>query len=239
MKKYTKIVATISDKRCDVDFIRKLYKAGMNVVRLNTAHLDYEGMSSIITSVREVSQKIAILIDTKGPEIRTTKCEDSISLETGNVVRIIGDPAKETTKDCIYVSYENIVEDVIVGSHILIDDGEIGLIVVDSDKDSLICNVLNNGILGSRKSVNIPGVRINLPSLTARDLDYIKFAISNEIDFIAHSFVRNANDVKEIQKILNENDSPIKIIAKIENQEGVNNINEILENVYEIGRAHV
>ena len=232
MKKYTKIVATISDKRCDVDFIRKLYKAGMNVVRLNTAHLDYEGMNLIITSIREVSQKIAILIDTKGPEIRTTKCEDSILLKTGDMIRIIGDPTKETTKDCICTSYENIVEDVATGSHLLIDDGEIDLVVTDSDKDSLICNVLNNGTLGSRKSVNIPGVRINLPSLTARDLDYIKFAIDNEIDFIAHSFVRNADDVKEIQKILDENDSPIKIIAKIENQEGVNNIDDILKNVY-------
>ncbi|MDR2926954.1 MAG: pyruvate kinase [Cytophagaceae bacterium] len=232
MKKYTKIVATVSDQRCETAFIHDLYKAGMNVVRLNTAHMDFEGMSLVINNVREVSPKIAILIDTKGPEIRTTKCVGNISLKAGDTVRIIGNPSMETTAECIHVSYISIVDDIAVGSHILIDDGEIDMVVVDSDGDSLICNILNDGILSSRKSVNVPGVRINLPSLTARDIDNIKFAIDNDIDFIAHSFVRNAEDVLAIQKILDEHDSPVKIIAKIENQEGVNNIDEILEHVY-------
>ncbi len=232
MKKYTKIVATISDKRCEVDFVRELYKAGMNVVRMNTAHLDYEGITRIITNVREVSEKIALLIDTKGPEIRTTVCSENIILTTGDQIRIIGDPSGETTKDCIYVSYPKIAEDVLVGGHILIDDGEIDLVVVDTDGNALICDVLNNGVLGSRKSINVPGVRINLPSLSERDLEFIKYSIENNIDFIAHSFVRNAADVIEIQQILDSHDSPIKIIAKIENQEGVENIDEILEHVY-------
>ncbi len=232
MNKFTKIVATISDKRCEVEFIKALYEAGMNAVRLNTAHLDFEGLNKIINNVRKVSDEIAILIDTKGPEIRTTVCEGTISLKTGNDIWLRGEPDKATTSECINVSYPLIAEDVAVGSHILIDDGEIDLIVKDSDGKGLLCEIINNGQLGSRKSVNVPGVRINLPSLTEKDLEYIQYAIDNKIDFIAHSFVRNANDVLEIQKILNEKESTAKIIAKIENQEGVENIDEILENVY-------
>jgi len=232
MKKHTKIVATVSDLRCDVDFVKKLYKAGMNVVRMNTAHVDFEGLDRLISNVRQVSEKIALLMDTKGPEIRTTKCDGNLVLNIGDKVIIKGDPTGITTKEVIYVSYANIADDVIAGSHILFDDGEIDLIVNEVKGGELHCEVLNNGVLGSRKSVNIPGVRINLPSLTGRDLEFIDYAIKNDIDFIAHSFVRNAQDVMDIQKILDEHDSPIKIIAKIENQEGVENIDEILEHVY-------
>ena len=232
MKKHTKIVATVSDLRCEVDFLKKLYKAGMNVVRMNTAHVDFEGLDRLISNVRQVSEKIALLMDTKGPEIRTTKCDGDLELSTGDKVIIKGDPLGKTTKEIIYVSYASIADDVTVGSHILFDDGEIDLIVNEIKDGSLHCEVLNNGVLGSKKSVNIPGVRINLPSITDKDRDFIAYAIENDIDFIAHSFVRNAKDVLEIQKILDASDSPIKIIAKIENQEGVENIDEILEHVY-------
>jgi pyruvate kinase len=232
MKKHTKIVATVSDLRCDVDFVKQLYKAGMNVVRMNTAHVDFEGLDRLISNVRQVSEKIALLMDTKGPEIRTTKCERDLELITGDKVIIKGNPGGITTKEVICVSYANITDDVTAGSHILFDDGEIDLIVQKVENGNLYCEVLNSGILGSKKSVNIPGVRINLPSLTDKDLDFINYAIENDIDFIAHSFVRNAQDVLEIQKILDAHDSPIKIIAKIENQEGVENIDEILEVVY-------
>lgn len=232
MKKHTKIVATVSDLRCDVDFVKKLYKAGMNVVRMNTAHVDFEGLDRLISNVRQVSEKIALLMDTKGPEIRTTKSDSDISLKMGEIVRLKGDPSGKTTKELIYVSYANIANDVGEGVHILFDDGEIDLIVRSVEDGILHCEVLNNGILGSKKSVNVPGVRINLPSLTERDIEFIDYAIEKDIDFIAHSFVRNADDVKAIQTILDERDSPIKIIAKIENQEGVENIDEILEVVH-------
>lgn len=182
--------------------------------------------------MRQVSEKIALLMDTKGPEIRTTKSESDISLKMGEIVRLKGDPSGKTTKALIYVSYANIANDVGEGVHILFDDGEIDLIVRSVEDGILHCEVLNNGILGSKKSVNVPGVRINLPSLTERDIEFIDYAIEKDIDFIAHSFVRNADDVKAIQTILDERDSPIKIIAKIENQEGVENIDEILEVVH-------
>ena len=160
MKKHTKIVATVSDLRCDVDFVKKLYKAGMDVVRMNTAHVDFEGLERVINNVRQVSEKIALLMDTKGPEIRTTRCDNDIVLEMGDIVYIKGDPSGKSDKEVICVSYPNIAEDVGVNSHLLFDDGEIDLVVRDVTNGMLKCEVLNNGTLGSKKSVNIPGVRI-------------------------------------------------------------------------------
>ena len=232
-QKFTKIVATISDKRCEVDFIRQLYQEGMNVVRMNSAHLQREGFLRIINNVREVSHRIAILIDTKGPEVRTTIAEnDSILLKTGDTVKVTGDVDLVSTKDCIAVNYPHFVRDLHVGDDILIDDGEIDLKVVTKDDNFLICTVLNDGKLGSRKSVNVPGVRINLPSLTPKDKENILFAIEQNLDFIAHSFVRSKQDLLDIQEILNAHNSPIKIISKIENQEGVDNIDEIIQHCY-------
>ncbi len=233
MSKSTKIVATISDKRCDVDFIRELYIEGMNVVRMNSAHLQKEGFLQIIKNVREVSHHIAILMDTKGPEVRTTIAEnDGIEIKAGDLLKVVGNPDQVSTGECISVNYPMFVRDLHIGDDILFDDGEIDLKVESKTDKYLLCKALNDGTLGSRKSVNVPGVRINLPSLTERDKQNILFAIENDIDFIAHSFVRNKQDILDIQKILDEHKSPIKIISKIENQEGVDNIDEILEYTY-------
>ena len=228
--KQTKIVASISDLRCDVDFIKALFKAGMNVVRMNTAHANREGFENLIRNVRQVSNRIGILMDTKGPEVRTTNnAEGSIDYKIGDKVRIVGNPEQDTTRECICVSYPNFVHDLSVGAHVLIDDGDLDLVVTDKDENALYCEVCNDATLGNRKSVNVPGVRINLPSLTEKDRNNILYAIEKEIDFIAHSFVRNKQDVLDIRAILDEHHSDIKIIAKIENQEGVDNIDEILE----------
>ncbi|MDP4277837.1 MAG: pyruvate kinase, partial [Bacteroidota bacterium] len=234
MSKHTKIVATISDKRCDVEFLQALFDAGMNVVRMNSAHLNEEGFRKIITNVRTVSSEIAILMDTKGPEIRTTINQDDkeIMVKTGELIHFAGDPSKTTTAECINCTYSNLVKDINPGIDLLIDDGEIDLKVIDKTADYLICEAQNDGLIGSRKSINIPGVRINLPSLTEKDKKNILLAIDYQVDFIAHSFVRSKQDVLAIQEILDDNVSPIKIIAKIENQEGVDNIDEILEVAY-------
>lgn len=230
MLKQTKIVASISDLRCDVDFIRALYEAGMNVVRMNTAHANREGFERLIANVRTVSNRIAILMDTKGPEVRTTECADgSIDFKTGDVVRIVGNPELKTTKECIAVTYTHFVNDLNVGDEILMDDGELDLRVTEKTDEALTCEICNDATLGSRKSVNVPGVRINLPSLTEKDRNNILYAIEKDIDFIAHSFVRNKQDVMDIRQILDAYGSDIRIIAKIENQEGVDNIDEILE----------
>lgn len=236
MLKHTKIVATVSDQRCDVEFIDALYKAGMNVVRLNTAHMDEGGLSRVVNNVRAVSNRIGILMDTKGPEVRTTPTENNVSIPfvTGDLVKISGDPNGVTTHEHIYVSYPRFVHDLSVGSTILIDDGDLELKVIEKHEDYLLCEAQNEATMGNRKSVNVPGVRINLPSLTDKDRKNILWAIQNDLDFIAHSFVRSKQDVLDIQHILDEYNSPIKIIAKIENQEGVDNIDEILEAAYGI-----
>ena len=199
MLKQTKIVASISDLRCEVDFIRDLFNAGMNVVRMNTAHASREGFEKLINNVRTVSNRIGILMDTKGPEVRTTaSAEGPIDFKTGEKVRIVGNPEQETTHECIAVTYPGFVHDLSVGADVLMDDGELALKVIDKNEDTLFCEVRNDATLGSRKSVNVPGVRINLPSLTEKDRNNILYAIEKDIDFIAHSFVRNRQDVLEL-----------------------------------------
>ncbi|MBO4486626.1 MAG: pyruvate kinase [Prevotella sp.] len=232
--KQTKIVCSISDFRCDVEFLRKLFFAGMNVVRMNTAHATKEGMTQVINNVRAVSSHIGILIDTKGPEVRSTTVKEPISYKTGDVVKVFGRPEMETTHDIVNVSYKDFCCDVHVGDHILFDDGALDMLVMENTGPMIVAQVQNDGVLGSRKSVNVPGVHIDLPAVTERDRSNILFAIEQDIDFIAHSFVRSAADVKAVQDILDEHNSDIKIISKIENQEGVDNIDEIIEASYGI-----
>jgi pyruvate kinase len=160
-KKRTKIVATISSRNCSPEFIQSLYDEGMNVVRINSAHLGLEEAKMIIDNVRSVSDRIAVIIDTKGPEIRTTICDNNIKLMKGNTIAIKGEPDKKTTQDCIYVTYKDFVNEIAEGTDVLIDDGEIELRVVRRNGDSLECSIENDGNLGSRKSVNIPGSKIS------------------------------------------------------------------------------
>lgn len=236
--KQTKIVCTISDLRCDEDFIRSLFNEGMNVVRMNTAHATPEGLRKIIRNARAVSPHIGILIDTKGPEVRTTAVTEPISFKTGDTVKIIGCPDTVSTHDTICVTYPNLPNDVHVGDNVLFDDGAISMTVRRIDTQSatptIYAEVSNDGILGARKSVNVPGSHIHLPSLTEKDKQNIQLAIDEDIDFIAHSFVRSADDVHDVQALLDEKHSSIKIISKIENQEGVDNIDEIIEASYGI-----
>ena len=232
--KQTKIVCSISDYRCDVDFLRRLFFAGMNVVRMNTAHATQEGMAQVIKNVRSVSSNIGILIDTKGPEVRTTVTDEPISYKTGEKVKIHGCPDEPTCHDCINVNYANFCCDVHKGDHILFDDGALDLVVEEDGMNELVARVENDATLGARKSVNVPGVHIDLPALTEKDKKNILFAIDQNIDFVAHSFVRSAADVKAVQALLDEHNSSIKIISKIENQEGVDNIDEIIEASYGI-----
>jgi len=232
--KQTKIVASISDLRCDANFIRSLFEAGMNVVRMNTAHANEDGIKQIIKNVRSVSRHIGILIDTKGPEVRTTGCAEPIQFWEGDMVKIFGRPEMDSTHDMINLSYTNFASDVREGCHILFDDGAIDMEVMAINGPAVIAQVKNDGVLGAHKSVNVPGVHIALPTLTDKDRKNIMLAIDQDIDFIAHSFVRSAADVRAVQAILDAFNSDIKIISKIENQEGVDNIDEIIEASYGI-----
>ena len=230
MVKKTKIVATISDLRCDVSFLKSLYDAGVNVFRMNTAHQTPENTLKAMKNMRDVSRKIPIIIDTKGPEIRTTELEsEPILVKRGDKIKFVGGTSKKTGGNIVYLNYDRFHKDIPVGSRILYDDGEIEFDVVKKNNDSLICNVKNNGEIKGKKSVNVPGVNLDLPSLTEKDKMYVEFSAKHNVDFIAHSFIRNKDDLIAVQNILDRHKSKVKIIAKIENQDGVDNIDEILD----------
>lgn len=229
----TKIVATISDQRCNIPFIELLYNAGMNVARINTAHISKEGGEILIKNIRSVSKSIAIMIDTKGPEIRTCKTQTIINVTEGQEILFSYNRIKTDIPN-VCVNYKKFVEDLNEGDIILIDDGDIKVTVYEKFPGYLLCRVENSGIIKNNKSINVPGIKFKLPSISEKDKEFIAFAVENDLDFIAHSFVRNRRDVQDVQKLLDKHNSPIKIIAKIENLEGVKNIDEILEEAYGI-----
>ncbi len=233
-RKRTKIICTVSDKRCSVEFIKSLYDAGMNVVRINSAHVTTESALDIVKNTRAVSDKIAILIDTKGPEIRITKMDSDNGFEVkrGDTVYFADNINGISGNFLIYTNYGNFTNEVPEGSQILIDDGDVSLTVMEKKFGQLVCNVNNDGKIKGRKSINVPGVSIKLPSVTEKDREFIEWAIDNDLDFVAHSFVRNLSDLKEVQDIIDRRQSHLKIISKIENKEGVDNIDEIISGCY-------
>lgn len=225
-RKLTKILATISSNNCSEDLLNALHLAGMDAVRLNTAHITTEEALSVVRKIRATSDRIGIVIDTKGPEVRTREIDQPIPLETGESVRIV---RSASTGKAFCVSYPQFIDEVPEGATILIEDGTIELEVVQKNQDDLVCIAKNAGRIAVKKNVNVPSVRLNLPSLSGRDEEFIRFAARYEIDFIAHSFVRNRSDIQAVQDILNDEGSSVKIIAKIENTEGVDHLDEILE----------
>ena len=224
--KQTKIICTLAVNRCDSDFIAQLVENGMDVVRLNTAHLSIQDAEKIVANIRAVSDRVGVLLDTKGPEVRTCNLEKTLYLKTGDTVEI---GANAVPQNGFQVSYSGFIEEVPPGSRILIDDGLIALSVDKKSGDTLTCTALNDGEIKNKKGVNVPGAKLDLPSLTERDAEFIDWATRNDVDFIAHSFVRCREDVLAIQGILDLRRSPIKVIAKIENQEGVDNLESILD----------
>lgn len=231
----TKIVCTIGPASESVEKLTQLIEAGMNVARLNFSHGDHQEHGERIRNIREAAKitgkNVAILLDTKGPEIRTNNMENgAIELSVGQEVRISMTEVLGTTEK-FSVTYEGLIDDVHAGSTILLDDGLIGLEVLKVEKEigEILTKVLNGGTLKNKKGVNVPGVRVNLPGITEKDAQDILFGIEQNVDFIAASFVRRATDVLEIRQLLEDNKAThINIIPKIENQEGVDHIDEIL-----------
>ncbi|WP_437130613.1 pyruvate kinase [Peptostreptococcus russellii] len=231
--KKTKIVCTMGPATDSDEILRQLVLNGLNVCRFNFSHGSHEEHKIRMDRTKrireELNEPIAILLDTKGPEIRTGDFEESIILEEGEKFVITMDDCIGNKERCT-VSYKGMVDDVKLGDTILIDDGLVALKIVEIKGNDIITVVENSGKVSSKKGVNLPGVVINLPAVTDKDISDIKFGIEQGIDFIAASFVRKAADVIEIRKILEENNaSDIQIISKIENQEGVENINSILQ----------
>ncbi|MDN5371508.1 MAG: pyruvate kinase [Carnobacterium sp.] len=235
MKK-TKIVCTIGPASETVEQLTQMIDAGMNVARLNFSHGDFEEHGARINNIREASKRtgkmVAILLDTKGPEMRTHNMKDGrVDFEEGDVVRISMTEV-EGTKEKFSITYPELINDVNPGTHILLDDGLVDLEVTDLDhaNGEIVVLVKNPGTLKNKKGVNVPGVSVNLPGITDKDAADIRFGLKNDIDYIAASFVRRASDVLEITQILEEeNMTHVQIIPKIENQEGVDNIDEILK----------
>ncbi|MYL34141.1 pyruvate kinase [Pontibacillus yanchengensis] len=235
MKK-TKIVCTIGPASESVETLKELIENGMNVARLNFSHGDYEEHGQRIENIREASrqtgQTIGILLDTKGPEIRTGILRDEeVYLEKGAIARVTMDEI-EGDGERFSVTYPGLIDDVHVGGKILLDDGLVELEVLEilKDQNEIKTRVLNSGPLKNKKGVNVPNVSVSLPGITDKDANDIIFGIEQGIDFIAASFVRRASDVLEIRELLeNHGATHIQIIPKIENQEGVDNIREIIE----------
>lgn len=244
MKK-TKIVSTLGPASNTVEIISQLIQSGANTFRFNFSHGDHEEqlarMNLVRDAVKETGQDVAILLDTKGAEIRTTVQDTTdadygragyIQFNVGDITRIAMDPELKGTKEKISVTYTGLFDDARLGGHILFDDGLIDMVVIEKDEVNreLVVEVKNNGMLGSRKGVNAPGISISLPGITEKDAEDIRFGLDNDIDFIAASFVRKAQDVLEIREILEEkNMTHVQIISKIESQEGIDNIEEILK----------
>ena len=233
MKK-TKVVCTMGPNTNDKEMMRKLMLNGMDVARFNFSHGDHaeqKGRMDLLKQLREEEHtNTAILLDTKGPEIRTGRLKDGkkVMLETGATFTLTVDDIEGDDKK-VSISYEGLVEDIDRGNTILIDDGLIGLKVVSKSTREIVCEVVNGGELGEKKGVNVPNVAVRLPAITEKDKDDIKFGVEQGIDFIAASFVRNAECVLEIKAYLKELNAPyIPIIAKIENAEGIRNIDEII-----------
>ncbi|MFL1695940.1 pyruvate kinase [Weissella kandleri] len=236
MKK-TKIVSTLGPASSDVETIAKLIDGGANVVRFNFSHGDHEEhlgrMNAVHEAEKMTGKKVGFLLDTKGAEIRTTvQSTGKIEFNIGDVVRISMDDSLEGTKEKVAVTYPGLYDDVKVGGHVLFDDGKLDFLITEKDEANheLVTTVQNHGLLGSRKGVNAPGVSINLPGITEKDADDIRFGLEHDINFIAASFVRKPEDVNDIRALLKEaGKEDVMIFPKIESQEGIDNFDDILE----------
>lgn len=227
----SKIIAKIADNNAAPEYLKSLIDAGVDVMWLNTAHQGEEEAIKVVEDIRAVSdQKMCILLDTKGPETRTKGIENPMEIKKGQHVIFTGD-LEQKGENIIGVDYPNFHNEIPVGELISFDDNSISFIVEEIIPNGIKCVVKNDGIIKSKKSLNVPNVHINLPSLTPKDVGFIHFCAKNNIDFVIHSFVRNVQDLNDIKEILKEYpEYKGKIIAKIENRAGFDNRDVILDN---------
>ena len=206
----------------------------MDIVRLNMSHGDHESAAKVIKSIQTLNKKInhpiAVLLDTQGPEIRTGDLANELELKNGSVISISVRDNVDVESSSIHINYDDLIDTVSVGDRITVDNGIINFEVLEKMSDgTMTCKVIDGGILKSKRHVNLPGIRVNLPAITKKDKADILFALEHQVDFIALSFVREAADIAELKELLGDKIGKIKIIAKIEDQSGVKNLEEILE----------
>ena len=231
--KRTKIICTIGPSTQSFSVLKQMQKEGMNVVRLNMSHSDHKSAKKIIDKIKRLNKQIknpiGILMDTQGPEIRTGDTNNVIDLTTGEVVTFTIRDESDVESTSIRVHYDELINSVSVGTLISLDNGLLNFEVLKKTENQLQCKVLDGGKLGSKRHVNLPGIRINLPSITEKDKLDIAFGLKEDVDFIALSFVRNASDIDDLRAVLKSKLKKIKIISKIEDQEGLSNIDEITQ----------
>lgn len=228
----TKIICTIGPATESIEMLEKLANAGMNVARLNMSHGDHDSHAKIIQAIHSLNKKlnhpIAILLDTQGPEIRTGDMANDLHLNEGDTVSIVARGAEDVESSSIHINYEDLINDVNVGDMITVDNGLINLEVLSKEERVMQVKVIDGGLLKSKRHVNLPGIRVNLPAITDKDRRDIEFGMQQGVDFIALSFVRQAEDVHELRELLGDRAEKIKIVAKLEDQEAITNMIEII-----------
>lgn len=229
----TKIICTIGPATESYEMLEKLAEAGMNVARLNMSHGTHESHAEVIKRIQSLNTKlkypVAILLDTQGPEIRTGERDSNLNLAAGDIISVVARSSEHVEENSLMVNYENLITDMQVGDKLTVDNGLINLEILEKDQRVMRCRVIDGGVLKSKRHVNLPGIRVNLPAVTDKDRADILFGLSMDVDYIALSFVREAKDISELHELLGSKKDKVKVIAKIEDQEGVRNIDEIID----------
>jgi pyruvate kinase len=229
----TKIICTLGPATESNEVLRQLMEAGADVFRLNMSHAKHEWVRDLVPRVRQLSRELArplaILLDTQGPAIRTGEVAQEIELNPGDILEITVAGAKSEMPNSVTVNYDGLIDDVAVGNKVLIDNGVLQLVVTHKDAERIRCRVLTPGTLGSRRHINLPGVHVNLPPLTEKDLADIDLGVEMGADYVALSFARQKSDLQALRKVLSKKKSTAKIFAKIEEQSAVKQIDEMIQ----------
>lgn len=229
----TRIICTIGPASNNFSVLKEMYQAGMNIVRMNMSHGDHPSHLAVIEMVRQLNQEVTypvgLLLDTQGPEIRTGS--SGMQLAEGQTITVIVPPRTDDREDVLFINYPQLISTVTIGDRITVDSGLINLKVTKKESDQLQCVVIDGGRIKPRRHVNLPGIHVEIAALTDKDKSDILFGLNNDIDFIALSFVRDKNAIFELRSLFGEKSQKTKIIAKIENYEGVNNLEEIIREV--------
>jgi pyruvate kinase len=229
----TKIICTLGPATEKPETIRGLLSAGADIFRLNMSHAKHEWVREIIPRIRKIAAEIprpaAILLDTQGPAIRTGELKSNLQLKPGDILEFTVRGAKSEEKYSVDVNYEGLVNDISVGDVVLVDNGVMRLLVLEKKRNRIRCKVLTKGVLGSRRHINLPGVRVNLPPLTQKDLEDVALGVELKVDFVALSFARKKSDLQELRRVLKKAGSRAQVVAKIEDQSAVRQIDQMID----------